>query len=114
MNAPDSLTSDERLPFPDVDRIWLWKDSHHYTQVAYEQPPPHLPSAEFVRADYSWKQLMKRATSDDGVDIEVLVKRQARRITDLERERDWYKNAARTNLNTVMEMQSAGKSEVQK
>jgi hypothetical protein len=79
-------TPDEKLPFRDLDRIWLWKDGHHYTQVAYEQPPPHLPAAEFVRADYTWKQLQKRASSDDGVDIEVLVKRQAKRIQDLERQ----------------------------
>lgn len=95
----DSLTPEKRLPFHDVDRVWLWKDGHHYTQVALEQPPPHLPSAEFVRADYTWKQLQKRATGDDGVDIEVMVKRQAKRIRDLEREN----NSLRVALQSATE-----------
>lgn len=82
----DAVPSKTKLPFEGIDRVWLWKDGHHYTQVATEKPPPHLPAAEFVRADYTWKQLQRQATGDDGVDIEVMVKRQAKRIADLERE----------------------------
>lgn len=88
----------EQLILPDVDRIWIWKNGYHEPRISFEPMHDHA-TAEFVRADYTWKQLQKRATGDDGVDIEVMIKRQAKRIQDLEREN----NSLRLALQSATE-----------
>jgi hypothetical protein len=88
----------EQSILPDVDRIWIWKNGYHEPRISFV-PMKGLLTAEFVRADYTWKQLQNRATGDDGVDIEVMVKRQAKRIQDLEREN----NSLRLALQSATE-----------
>lgn len=91
-----------KVPLADVDRVWLWLNGRGDVQVATEVP--RRDSAEFVRADYTWAKIQKRMQTDEGVDVEVLVKRQAKRIKDLERQNASAKESHKQDSDRVAQL----------
>lgn len=70
---------------PNADRIWVWRDTQGCQHISEEPAPKEVNAHEYVRANYTYRELRKRAESDDGIDMEVLLRALQERIDNQQR-----------------------------